>query len=135
MSMKMRFEDTDKLEVVLGSIIKDCENAGLEAQKECAQIAKKAVVRRLEKIKTSQDENEEIVTHMCNDVQIKTTKDRFGDNIVKLQGGKKTGTLWHLVNDGTYRSDPTHFMDLALNDAEEDFNNAIEEKLRGVLDD
>lgn len=134
MSMKMRYEDTDKLEVMLGSISRDCEKAGLDAQKECAEVVKREVVRRLNSIRTSDKVTRKRIKHMTDDVQIKITKDQFGDVIVKVQGGKSTGTLWHLVNDGTHRSDPTHFMDLALNSVENEIKQIIDNKLRQVLE-
>lgn len=134
MSMKMRYEDSDKLEVMLGSISRECERVGLDAQKECAEVVKREVVRRLSSIRTSDELTRQRIKHMTDDVQIKTTKDQYGDVIVKVQGGKSTGTLWHIVNDGTYRSNPTHFMDLALNSVENELEQIIDDKLRQVLE-
>lgn len=135
MSMKMRYEDTDKLEVMLGSISRDCEKAGLDAQKECAKVVKREVIRRLSSIRTPDKEARERIKHMADDVQVSTTKDKYGGTVVKVRGGKATGTLWHIVNDGTYRSEPTHFMDLALSSVENELEKIIDEKLRGALGD
>lgn len=137
MRMKMRHIDTDKFEVTLGSITRDCERAGLDAQRECAKSIKRAVIRRLESIKTKdlKAKEEKIINHMCADVKTTTTKDEYGDSIIKVQGGKKTGTKWHIVNDGTYRSRATHFMDLALNDVDQELESIINQKLKGALGD
>lgn len=135
MSMKMRYEDSDKLEVILGSISRYCEKAGLDAQKEGAKIVKREVIRRLKNIRTSDKKARARITHMCDDVKIVTKKDEYGNVVVKVQGGKSTGTLWHIVNDGTHRSSPTHFMDLALNSIETDLEKIVDEKLREGLDD
>lgn len=122
MSIRMRYIDSDKLEVVLNNVVQSCASAGVEAEKECAKAVKKAVIKRLEQIKT---ENPQRIKHMCEDVQIVTKKDEFGEIYVKVQGGKTTGTLWHIVNDGTYRTEATHFMDLALNEVESELENII----------
>ena len=71
--------------------------------------------------------------HMADDVRTMTKKDKYGDIIVKVQGGKQTGTLWHIVNDGTYRSRATHFMDGALADCEAAVESAVDEELRKVF--
>nr|DAT14940.1 MAG TPA: type I neck protein [Caudoviricetes sp.] len=135
MSMNMRYDDSDKLSVYLGEISRLCEKAGLDAQKEGANVVKREVVRRLKSIRTSDEKARARITHMCDDVEIVTKKDEFGDVVVKVQGGKSTGTLWHIVNDGTHRSSPTHFMDLALNSIETDLEKIVDEKLRGLFDD
>lgn len=134
MSMKLRYEDSDKLEVMLGTISRDCEMAGLDAQKECAKVVKREVIRRLDSIRTPDEETRQRIKHMADDVQITTTKDKYGDVVVKVRGGKSTGTLWHIVNDGTYRSKATHFMDLALSNVENELQQIIDEKLRQVFE-
>ena len=134
MSVKLRYEDSDKLEVILGTISRDCENAGLDAQKECAKVVKREVIRRLDSIRTPDEETRQRIKHMADDVQITTTKDKYGDTVVKVRGGKATGTLWHIVNDGTYRSRATHFMDLALSNVENELEQIIDEKLRQVFE-
>lgn len=135
MSMKMRYEDSDKLSVYLGELSRNCEKAGLDAQKEGANLVKSEIVRRLQSIRTKDNKARQRIKHMCDDVQITTKKDEYGDVIVKVQGGKLTGTLWHIVNDGTYRTEATHFMDLALNSIEEELEKIVDEKLRGQLGD
>ena len=133
--MRMRYIDSDKLEVVLGTLSRECERAGLDAQKEGAQVVKSEVIKRLNAIRTSDEKARTRIKHMCDDVQISTRKDEWGGTVVKVQGGKTTGTLWHIVNDGTYRTEPTHFMDLALNSIENDLENILDKHLRGALDD
>lgn len=51
---------------------------------------------------------------MADDVKVTIKTDTYGDKYAKVMGGKKTGTLWHLVNDGNLHSQPTHFMDNAM---------------------
>ncbi len=129
----MKYTDTDRLDVMLGNLSRDCEKAGIDAQKAGAKVVEKAVVSRLNGIRTKDKKTENTIKHMADDVTINTTKDTFGDTVIRVRGGKKTGTLWHIVNDGTYRSKPTHFMDLALGGVESELNALIDEKLKKVF--
>lgn len=131
--MDMKYTDTDRLDVMLGNLSRDCEKAGIDAQKAGAKVVEKAVVSRLNGIRTKDKKTENTIKHMADDVTINTTKDTFGDTVIRVRGGKKTGTLWHIVNDGTYRSKPTHFMDLALGGVESELNALIDEKLKKVF--
>jgi HK97 gp10 family phage protein len=132
MAVRMRYLDSDKMEVFLGDLTGKCKEAGLDAQKEGAKVVKAAVMSRLARIKT----NDEKIKHMHEDVQISTKKDEFGDTIVRIQGGKATGSLWHIVNDGTYKARATHFMDDAMNDVESKLEQIIEDSFKkGGLND
>lgn len=133
--MRMRYIDSDKLEVVLGTLSRECEKAGLDAQKEGAQVVRSEVVKRLQAIRTKGEKARTRIKHMCDDVQIITRKDEWGGAVVRVQGGKSTGTLWHIVNDGTYRTQATHFMDLALDSIENDLESILDKHLREALDD
>jgi HK97 gp10 family phage protein len=136
MSMKIRFEGGDKMEVELGQIPRESENAGIEIQKKCAKIIKNSVEKRLRSISQKSahaNSKKRRRVHMADDVRTMTKKDKYGDIIVKVQGGKQTGTLWHIVNDGTYRSRATHFMDGALADCEAAVESAVDEELRKVF--
>lgn len=59
---------------------------------------------------------------MADDVKTTIKTDTYGDKYAKVMGGKKTGTLWHLVNDGNLHSNPTHFMDNALKKLDKDID-------------
>ena len=133
MSMKMRYEDSDRLEVMLGSTVNACGEIGLTIQKRAAKIVKTKVVSKLNELRTKT--GREDYKHMADDVQIRTTKDRYGGTVVKVSGGRKTGSLWHIVNDGSYnvraekRNTATHFMDISLNEVENEIENIIDEEL------
>lgn len=73
--------------------------------------------------------------HMVDDIQESTYKNKYGNKTTRVRGGKKTGRKWHLLNDGTYKMDATHFMDKALMDSEEEINSIIDEELRGIFND
>ena len=133
MKIKLRHVQSDSIDVVLGDLIETCKSVGLNAQKESAKAVKKAIIKNLNNIKS---DDQKQMKHMCEDVHIKTTQDEYGDVVVKVQGGKATGTLWHIVNDGSYnkrygkRNRATHFMDISLNEVEQEIESAIDEAMR-----
>ena len=132
MSLSMNYTDSDKLELFLGRLETDYKMAGEEIQKESAKIIKARVVGQLNRLRTkTKDANHK---HMADDVSIRTVKDSFGDKVTKIQGGKKTGTLWHIVNDGNYNTGATHFMDKALQEAEQEIQAIIDAELSKVGD-
>ena len=133
MSMTMRYEGTDKLEVFLGNLEIDCKMVGEDIQRESAKVIKARVVGELNRIRSNI--NRDGYKHMADDVQIRKVKDKFGDSITRVSGGKKTGTKWHLVNDGTYGGqNATHFIDNALKNAEPELEAIIDMALSKVGD-
>lgn len=141
MSLSMNYIDSDKLEVFLGKLETDCKSVGDQIQEKSAEIIKARIVGQLDKIRSSpgvtknrSSKNQARYKHMADDVKITKRKDEFGERTVRVQGGKKTGTLWHLVNDGTYRSNATHFMDKALQEAEPEIQAIIDAGLSKVGD-
>lgn len=139
MSFNMKITDTSGLDKFMESILIDVENVGEEALKKCAHVIKAKVegnLRQLQKKHYNKNGNElkrprEI--HMADDVVVKITKDKFGHRVAKVQGGKKTGTLWHIVNDGTYKNSATHFMDNAINQSDSSIASSLDEELRKVF--
>lgn len=130
MSMSMRYEDTDKLSVFLGNLETDCKKAGMEINRKSGVVVKERVSGQLNRIRSSK--NGPNHKHMADDVIMRTVKDSFGDEVVRVRGGTKTGTLWHIVNDGTYRSKAHHFMDKALKEAEPEMLAIIDSELLRV---
>lgn len=103
------------------SAAKSVEDATL---KESANIVKKEAQNKLESIKTNLTK-----VHMYQDVHATTTTDKYGKKVAKVGGGKATGTLWHLVNDGTYKSKPTHFMDNTLSATESEIEKLLDKEM------
>lgn len=75
--------------------------------------------------------------HMKEDIKVKTGS-KNGVAHVIINGGKKTGYKWHLVNDGTRDSDGQrrtqgiHFIEKALNKSEAQVESLIDELIREV---
>jgi len=141
MSLSMNYIDTDKLEVFLGKLETDSKAAGDQIQEKSAVIIKSRIEGQLNRIRSGTKEsvsrskkNNTKYKHMADDVKITKKKDEFGERTIRVQGGKKTGTLWHIVNDGTYRTNATHFMDKAMKEAEPEIQAVIDAELSKVGD-
>lgn len=129
--MTIKENNADSFNIFLENIDKDCEEIENEIFEKLKKTAPKIVKAELRKIRRKGKVSAERIKHMCNDVKAITTKDTFGYKILKIKGGKKTGPLWHIVNDGTYRSKATHFMDKsmgAIDDVSESVIDAVMSK-------
>lgn len=137
MAFKMRvIEDS----IDLQTLINATDEAGDKIMKRCASIIK---VRVESKLRSTQKKhvNESGIEikrpreiHMADDVVIKAGKDKYGYRYAKVGGGKKTGTLWHIVNDGTYKNKATHFMDNVINETSSEVEGTIDSELRRAIE-
>jgi HK97 gp10 family phage protein len=124
-------QEGESFEVWLNDINKFTDVAQEKILKESATIIKEKAVSELNRIRTNDTEEREQYKHMADDVRIVTGTNKYGGKIVKVQGGK-TGTKWHLVNDGTYGGKGArHFIDNALNQTEFEIDNIIDRVLGG----
>ena len=118
--------DNKTLEAFITGIAKDAEDIGDKMIKTVGEIAKKLVIAELNKHRRVL-----AIRHrpaLADDVKLSIRKDKYGDRVARISGGKKTGTLWHIVNDGNLHSRPTHFIDNAMKKLDE----AIDEAWKGV---
>lgn len=126
MAFKMNIiEDSINLQTLINA----GEEAGERIMRKCATVIKTRAEGKLNRLRTAQSDH----IHMADDVVIKTGKDRYGYRYAKVGGGKKTGTLWHIVNDGTFKNDATHFMDNTISESENEVQQIIDEELRRSL--
>lgn len=123
MAFKMNIiEDSINLQTLINA----SDEAGERIMKKCATVIKTRVEGKLNSLRTAQSEH----IHLADDVVIKTGKDKYGYRYAKVGGGKKTGTLWHIVNDGTYKNRATHFMDNTIKESENEVQQIIDQELR-----
>ena len=133
-SITMRISDNNNNDFMNG-ILKDVQVAEEATLQKCAKVIKARAegnLRTIQKVwknKDGTDKKRPREIHMAEDVIISRSKDKFGNKVVKICGGKQTGTLWHIVNDGTYRSKATHFMDKTINDTNSNVESIIDQKL------
>ena len=121
-------EDGDTLDVFLRGIEIESEELGKSMLKVVGNKAKELVIANLEKHRRVL-----AVRHkpaLADDVKLSIRTDRFGEKYAKVMGGKQTGTLWHIVNDGNLHSRPTHFLDNAMKKIDESIDEAWREAER-----
>lgn len=70
---------------------------------------------------------------MQDDVSYKVKKSEAGDLYVSIRGRKMTGYKWHLVNDGTINTNPTHFIETAESRSEAEIERSIDVMVREAL--
>ena len=128
MSYKIKSTENEEIEVFLEEIVGLTAEAEERFLKRAAKVVKKNVVRNLNVSRTKN--NDPRYKHMADDVRYRIIKDRYGSKVARIRGGKKTGTKGHLVNDGTYRSRATHFMDVALHQSETEIEQIFEEEMK-----
>lgn len=113
-NLDYREYNDDTLEAYLSGVLNDSEEAEKKMLKEAGEEVKAFVVANLNKHRRALSVRYKDRPAMADDVKISIKTGKFGERYARVMGGKMTGTLWHLVNDGNLHSTATHFMDGAL---------------------
>ena len=108
----MRTEEDMDIKVWLTDVESGICSLAIDTLDEYGEIAKKTAEKELFRLKRQGRLPIKRGEHMYQDVVISKSKKK---NRVTVGGGKMTGTLWHLVDEGTYRMAATHFIDKILN--------------------
>ncbi len=114
MSFNITTKDNNEFHMYMDSIQKDAEMTENQMLEKSGDILKEFVIAELNKHRRIIAERYKGRPAMADDVRKTIKKNKWGESYVSVRGGKKTGTLWHLVNDGNLYSTPTHFMDNAI---------------------
>lgn len=109
-----REHDEDTLEAFLSSIEKDGGRTEKEMLVEASEKVKEYVVANLNRHRRAIAIRYKGRPAMADDVKTSIRTGAWGHKYARVMGGKMTGTLWHLVNDGHLHAMGTHFMDGAL---------------------
>lgn len=107
-------KEGDSFEVFMAGIMAESEEVERKMLKEAGEQVKERVIANLNRHRRAVDKRYKGRPAMADDVKVSTRRDRSGNLATRVKGGKMTGTLWHLLNDGTLHTQPTHFMDNAL---------------------
>lgn len=99
----------DTLEAYLNGVLRDSEQTQDEALRQAGNEVKTYIVRELNRHRRTLAKRYKGRPAMADDVVMNVK-----NGTAKISGGKKTGTLWHIVNDGNLHSRPLFFMDGAL---------------------
>ena len=107
----LKIIDKENFKDWLISLEDTCVGKTMEVADELGNIGKEKSQQVLSNLKRRGKLPKKRGVHMYQDVK-KVVSKKYG--YVSIGGGKKTGTLWHIVNDGTYKTKATHFMDSVL---------------------
>lgn len=133
MGVKLNYkEDEDQLDVYLHGIELNSEQIEKEILKESGEWLRAIVVMELNKIRRVTQTRYKGRPAMADDVSLSIKTDKWGRRYARVSGGRKTGTLWHIVNDGTLHSGPTHFIDKALSTMDKDIDKIWDEIMRAI---
>lgn len=119
----MRTEEDMDIKVWLADIERESGELTMKVAENYAEFGKTTVEKLLANAKRHGKLPERRGVHMHEDVKLRENKSK---GFMTIGGGKMTGTLWHIVNDGTYQSTGIHFIEKALDEMD---------KFRGGWDD
>ena len=125
-----REHNEDTLEVYLSSIVTDSEETEREMLKNAGEELKEFMIQSLNRHRRVLAIRYRGRPAMADDVKLTVRVSKWGEKYARVMGGKKTGTLWHLVNDGNLHSTPTHFMDSALAKLEGEIDKIWDKTMR-----
>lgn len=124
-------EDREGLDVFLTGIQIESEKIEKGMLQKSGDMVRDLVVAELNKHKRVLAVRYKGRPALADDVSRTIRTSKWGDKYVSIRGGKKTGTLWHLVNDGTLHSRPTHFLDRAIKQMDENIDQMWNEVIKG----
>lgn len=111
MTAGLRIEESEGIEIWLTNIETQTSEIAVATAEELGDLVKKDAIAQLKHIEREGALPVKRSLHTYQDVK-KTHSKKYG--YVAVGGGGLTGTLWHIINDGTYRSRATHFIDAIL---------------------
>ena len=126
MAVNFRYEDADKLKGLLDELKDAPPQAATRYLKRAALVVRDKVIANLGRSNIGDPD----YVHLKDDVRTRKVKDKFGYDVMRISGSKKTGSKWHLVNDGTYKTAATHFMDNALNASDGEIEAIFDEEMK-----
>jgi len=119
MKAGLRYKDSGKLDTFIEDISTSTEAAKDKFLKKAGKEAKHAVIKHIPRDTSTRRRNAGRV-RLADDVRANLVTDKdFGGKMMRIRGGKATGTLWHLVDSGgRWNRKPTNFMDKAIADVD-----------------
>ena len=123
----IEIKDSKDLTAWLRGIEDEFGDMAIEVIEEVGEFTQREAVAELRRIERKGKLSKGRLAHMHQDVIIKKAKK---GRTVHIKGGLSTGNLWHIVNDGTYRSRAHHFMDKIMPKVEKKINEIMNKKER-----
>ena len=137
--MKVKVEHADAIKGIFDSLGR-MENDLKYGRDDCLKIIGTTVKGNVQTILPRSNKiKKKNMPHMKDDVEYKIKTSSKGERYVSVGGGKKTGKLWHLVNDGHVAEDGTvvvgkHFIEAAMAQSDKEIDSIIDSFLEDVLD-
>lgn len=107
----MRTEENMDIKVWLADIERESGELTMKVAENYGEYGKKVVEKLLSSARRQGRVPEKRGVHMYEDVKLRKSRAK---GYMTLGGGRMTGTLWHIVNDGTYQTTGIHFIEKAL---------------------
>jgi len=123
-------EDREGLEVFLTGIQAESEKIEKQMLRQSGDKVRELVVAELNKHRRPLAVRYKGRPAMADDVKRTIRANKWGEKYVSIKGGKATGTLWHIVNDGTLHSRPTHFLDRAIKQIDDEMDKIWDEVIK-----
>ena len=124
-STGMRYNDSGKLEDFLDGTVLSTEKAKLNTLKKAAKDTKAAVRNRMPL--TTGPRRHLKRKRMIDDIEAGLVDDKIhGGKRARVRGGRQTGPLWHILNNGTYRTRATNFINKAMADVESSLDATLD---------
>ena len=125
MKAGLTITDSDKLEDFLGGTVLSVEEAKNQFLKNAANKTKAAVHRHIPRSMGKRRHTGRKPLHQ--DIQAGLVDDKvYGGKRARVRGGRHTGPLWHIVDQGTRRSRGRNFMSKAMADVEGGLDAALD---------
>ena len=125
MTVNMTIEESEPFRAWIEGIGRDGENVTINVADKIGDYTKEEAERQLKRIQRKGKLPKNRKVHMYQDVK-KVISKKYG--YVSIGGGKITGTLWHIVNDGSYRTKATHFIQAILNSVDKEIDRIWEQE-------
>lgn len=119
--------ESESFEKWLNGLENDSTQLVVETTEELADLVLADSVSQLQHLKRQGKLPVTRGVHMYQDVKKSYSKKL---KRATIGGGKATGTLWHIVNDGAYRTRATHFIDAVLKNTDNKVDEIIDRKAR-----
>ena len=131
--MGLTIKDSEKLDKFLDDASLAAETAKIKFLKAAATVTKAAVLKHIPR--TIGHRRNAVRKPMHQDIQAGLATDKkFGGKRMRVRGGRQTGRLWHILNNGAHRRNlPTHFIDKAMRDVEGEIDGLLDKALSEVF--
>lgn len=122
--------EESSLDIYIENIAKEAGKTEKEVLQQAGEALKEKVEKNLQRHKRNVKKRYKDRPAFCDDVKLTIRKGKNGNMMATVQGGKATGTLWHIVNDGTLHTRGIHFLDNALAEMDKEADRILDKVMK-----